>query len=196
MAAVFGAGVQGRTQLEAVCCVRPIRHAWIYDAVPAAAERYAAEMTERLGLPVERASSPAKALEGADVICTATTSPVAVFEDQDLQAGAHLNAVGSYHPDVTELPSATVCRARVVVDHRASALEEAGDLLMPLRRGLIQASHFSTELGEVLSNRAPGRSSAGEVTLFKSVGVAVQDLCAAARVLEAAHQLKLGRQLE
>jgi len=193
--AVFGAGVQARTQLEAVCCVRAIHRAFVYDADPTAAERFATEMTRQLGLPVERAGTAAKTVKDADVICTATTSITPVFEDHHLPPGAHINGVGSYRPDMAEIPSATVCRARVVVDHRASALEEAGDLIGPLSQGLIQQSHIGTELGEILLGRSPGRRSASEVTLFKSVGVAIQDLCAAARTLENARRLELGVQL-
>jgi ornithine cyclodeaminase/alanine dehydrogenase-like protein (mu-crystallin family) len=183
-AAIFGAGVQARTQLAAVCCVRRIRQACVFDANASAADRFAAEMSRQLGLSVERASTPVTALADADVICTATTSPTPVFEDHDLKPGAHINAVGAYCPTVAEIPSATVRRARVVVDHRASALEEAGDLLVPLRQGLIQESHFSTELGDVVLKRSTGRRAVDEITLFKSVGVAIQDLCAAARVVD------------
>jgi len=195
VAAVFGAGVQARAQLEAVCCARSIRRARVYDAEAAAADEFAAEMAPRLGLLVERATTPAQALEDADVVCTATTAATPVFEDRHLKPGAHINAIGSYRPNVAEIPAATVCRARVVVDHRASALEEAGDLLMPLRQGLIEASHFATELGEVLLGRSPGRRGAEEITFFKSVGVAIQDLCAAACALENARRLKLGVEL-
>lgn len=190
--AMFGAGVQARSQLEAVCAVRPIRKVCVYDADPAAADRFAAEMTRQHGVPVERASSPAEALASADVICTATTSTSPVFADSELKPGVHINAVGSYRPEVVEIPAATVCRARVVVDHRASALEEAGDLLTPLRQGLIQESHFGTELGDIVLGRSPGRGSAEDVTLFKSVGVAIQDLCAAARALDNARRRGLG----
>jgi ornithine cyclodeaminase/alanine dehydrogenase-like protein (mu-crystallin family) len=94
-----------------------------------------------------------------------------------------------------EIPPATVCRARVIVDHRPSAHEEAGDLLAPMRAGLIQETHFGTELGEVVIGRAPGRRNAEEITLFKSVGVAIQDLCAATRALENARRLHLGTSL-
>jgi ornithine cyclodeaminase/alanine dehydrogenase-like protein (mu-crystallin family) len=193
--AVFGAGVQARTQLEAVCCVRTIRQAYVYDAVPSAADRFAAEMTERLGRPVERAASPVEALKDADVVCTATTASDPIFEDSDLKHGAHINAIGSYRPHVSEIPPATVCRARIVVDHLESALEEAGDLLRPLRQGLIEQSHFATELGDVVLGRSPGRGHADQITLFKSVGVAIQDLCAAAKALENARRLELGMQL-
>src|SRR5205814_6117448 len=111
-------------------------------------ERFAREMGEKLEIEVEAAVSPAAALEGADIVCTATTSATPVFDARDVRPGVHINAVGSYRPEVVEIPAATVCRARVVVDHHDSALEEAGDLLTPLREGMITESHFSTELGE------------------------------------------------
>ncbi len=152
-------------------------------------------MTRRLGRPVERAASPVEALKDADVVCTATTSSEPIFEDSDLKHGVHVNAIGSYQPHVSEIPPATVCRAHVVVDHLAAALEEAGDLLQPLRQGLIEESHFATELGDVVLGRSPGRGHADEITLFKSVGVAIQDLCAAAKALENAGRLELGLQL-
>ncbi|MFO7903439.1 MAG: ornithine cyclodeaminase family protein [Pirellulaceae bacterium] len=189
---VFGAGVQARTQLEAVCCVRDIERARVHDLDPAAADRFASEMTRRLDVLVERAETPAENLSDADVVCTATSSCKPVFADQELPAGAHINAVGAYTPDMAEIPAATVRRARVVVDHFASALEEAGDLLQPLRQGLIQKSHFQTELGDMAGRQLPRRNRAEGVTLFKSVGVAIQDLCAAATALENARQLGLG----
>ncbi len=195
VAAVFGAGVQARTQLEAVCCVRAIRRAFVCDMDPAAADRFAAEMTRQLGLPVLRADTPEQALKDADVVCTATTSAVPVFDDRFLKPGVHVNAVGVYRPHMAEIPAATVCRARVVVDHRDSAMEEAGDLLCPLRQGLIQESHFALELGDMLLGRSPFQRRAEEITLFKSVGVAIQDLCAAAKVLENARRLGLGTSL-
>jgi ornithine cyclodeaminase/alanine dehydrogenase-like protein (mu-crystallin family) len=193
--ALFGAGVQARTQLEAVCAVRAIRQAYVYDPDASAADRLAGDMTERLGLPVARAASPRQALQHAAVVCTATTSAVPVFADDDLPSGIHINAIGSYRPEVSEVPPATVCRARVVVDHRDSALEEAGDLLGPLREGLIRTADVSTELGDVLLGHSSGRNGRDEVTLFKSVGVAIQDLCAAACALENAHRLQLGMPL-
>jgi ornithine cyclodeaminase/alanine dehydrogenase-like protein (mu-crystallin family) len=196
VAAVIGCGVQARTQLEAVCCVRPIRRARVYGRNAPAATRFAAEMSQRLNIAVETARSSAAAIDGADVVCTATTSATPVFDDRDLPAGAHINAIGSFRPDVAEIPAATVCRARVVVDHRASAREEAGDLLTPCRLGLIAESHFHTELGDLILGRSAGRTTAADVTLFKSVGVAVQDLFAAIRALENGRRLGIGTWLE
>jgi ornithine cyclodeaminase/alanine dehydrogenase-like protein (mu-crystallin family) len=190
--AVIGTGVQARAQLEAVCCVRRIRFARVFGRHAEAAGCFAQEMGPRLGVTVQRAASTTEALRDADVICTATSSTTPVFADADIPRGAHINAVGSYRPDMVEIPSATVCRARVVVDHYASAMEEAGDLLAPLRAGLIQEAHFATELGDVVLGRIPGRRGAGEITLFKSVGIAIQDLCAAARTLANARQLGIG----
>jgi len=182
VAAVFGAGVQGRTQLEAVAAVRPLRKAFVFDVDPRAAAAFAAEMGSRLGLDVEPAGS-SRDLGQADIVCTATTSAVPVFSDADLKPGVHINAVGSYKPHVREVPAETVRRARVFVDDRRAALEEAGDLIIPLRQGLIEASHILAELGAVLAGLEPGRVSNGDVTLFKSVGSAVQDLAVAGLIV-------------
>lgn len=189
--ALIGGGIQARTQLEAVCCVRRIRRVWVYDSVPGAAARLADEM-RRPGFEVDAVESTADALRHADIVCTATTAKAPVFEDRDVPPGTHINAIGVFQPDRAEVPAETVRRARVVVDHRASSLEEAGDLLMPLRAGLIGEDHISAELGPLLLGKMEGRTSAGQITLFKSVGVAIQDLCAAARALDAARRMGIG----
>lgn len=178
VAAIFGAGVQGRTQLEAVAAVRPIRKAFIFDVDPRAAAEFARDMGARLGLDVEPASSPA-ALREADIISTATTAAAPVFSDRDLKPGVHINAIGSYKPHIREIPGETVRRARVFVDQRRACLEEAGDLIIPLRQGVIGEDHIRAEIGEVLAGLKPGRGSDDEVTLFKSVGNAVLDLAVA-----------------
>ena len=192
VAAVFGAGVQGRTQLEAVCAVRPIREAWVYDVDLQRAQAYAEEMGGRLGIPVHVAASPAEAVRRADVVCTATTSTTPVFDDADVRPGTHINAVGAYTPQMREVPTETVLRARVVIDHRTASLAEAGDLLIPIREGRMTEEHIWAELGEIVAGLKPGRLSPDEITLFKSVGVAVQDVAAAAAVLEAARRQNLG----
>ncbi len=193
--AVFGAGAQGRTQLEAVCAVRPIQEVWINDVAPERAAAYAAEMSQRLSLPVRVAETPAEAVRQADVICTATTSTRPVFADADVRAGTHVNAIGAYTPQMQEIPAETVLRAKVVIDHRKASLAEAGDLLSPLRQGLMTEDHIYAELGEIAAGLKPGRTSPEEVTLFKSVGVAVQDVAAASAVLEAARRLGLGTEV-
>jgi alanine dehydrogenase len=194
-AAIFGAGAQGRTQLEAVCAVRPIHQAWVYDVAPRQAAAYAEEMSQRLSLPVRVAETPAQAVCQADVICTATTATSPVFADADVPPGTHVNAVGAYTPHMQEVPPETVLRARVVIDHRESSLAEAGDLLIPIEQGLMTEDHIYAELGEIAAGSKPGRASPDEITLFKSVGVAVQDVAAAGAVLEAAQRLGLGAKI-
>ncbi len=193
--AIFGAGVQGRTQLEAVCAVRPIRRALVYDIIQERAAAYAAEMSEKLALPINVASCPSEAVNQADIICTATTSSTPVFEDADVRPGTHINAVGAYTPQMQEIPAQTVLRARVVIDYRPASLAEAGDLLIPLSQGLISEAHIRAELGEIAAGMKEGRTSPEEITLFKSVGVAVQDVAAAGAVLDAARKLGLGTEV-
>jgi alanine dehydrogenase len=195
VAAIFGAGAQGRTQLEAVCAVRSIEEAWIYDVERERARAYAAEMGERMGLTTSVAKTPAEAVRQADVICTATTSSQPVFAAGDVRPGTHINAVGAYTPEMQEIPPQTVLRAKVVIDHHEAALAEAGDLLIPMGRGLMTSDHIYAELGEIVAGHRPGRESADEITLFKSVGVAVQDVAAAGAVLQAARKMDLGTTL-
>ena len=189
---IFGAGVQGRTQLVAVSSVRPIRQATVCDVDSAAARCFADQMSEELQLPVTVAGSSADAVHKADIICTATVAREPVFVDRDLPPGVHINAVGSYQPHVQEIPTATVQRARIVLDHRQSALAETGDLLIPLAAGALTRDQLDAELGDVVTGKTVGRRAADEVTLFKSVGLAVQDLVAAQVALTRAERQGLG----
>jgi alanine dehydrogenase len=195
-AAIFGAGVQGRTQLEAVCAVRPIEAAWVYDLNPDQARAYADEMAAQLGIVVEVAETPAEALAEADVVCTATTSSTPVFDDGDVRPGTHINAVGAYTPEMQEIPAATVLRAKVVIDELESSLAEAGDLIIPIEAGMMTEERIHAELGEIAAGQKVGRVSADEVTLFKSVGVAVQDAAVAGAILTEARRLDLGVEVE
>jgi ornithine cyclodeaminase/alanine dehydrogenase-like protein (mu-crystallin family) len=194
-AAIFGAGIQARTQLEAVCAVRPIRHARVFDQDAARAAVFAREASAQLGINVTVAASSAAALDGADIICTATTSGTPVFADHEVCAGAHINAIGCYKPHMREIPPATVVRAQVVVDQLDAAWQEAGDLIMPLQAGLIDTSHIHAELGEIVAGIKPGRMHPDGVTFFKSVGIAIQDLAAASCALANARNLGLGTEV-
>jgi ornithine cyclodeaminase/alanine dehydrogenase-like protein (mu-crystallin family) len=194
-AAIFGAGPQGRTQLEAVCAVRPIREARVYDLDPERAALFARETSAQHGIPVTAAASPAEALAGAEVVCTATRSATPVFADHELAAGAHVNAIGSYKPHLREIPPETVMRAHVVVDQVAAAWEEAGDLILPLQAGQIHRDHVRAELGAIVAGTKPGRPQPEAITFFKSVGIAIQDLAAASRVLANAEALGLGTEV-
>jgi ornithine cyclodeaminase/alanine dehydrogenase-like protein (mu-crystallin family) len=191
--AIFGAGVQARTQLEAVCAVRPIERAWVVDPSDQATHAFAQEMSEQLGIQVAPSTSSTAALAEADIVCAATTSKTPVFDDADLPPGIHINAVGSYQPTVQEIPAETVIRSKLVVDHRESALEETGDLIIPISDGRYHPDQIYAELGEIVLGHKAGRTDSKEITFFKSVGVAVQDLIAGGRALELAEQQGLGQ---
>lgn len=192
--AVFGAGVQGRTQLEAACSVRKIEKAWVCDPVIKRAESFVLEMAGKGDIPndLRVAASSSQALTDADIICTATTASSPVFSDADLKPGTHISAIGSYTPEMQEVPAETVARSLVVVDSRDATMEETGDLLKPMQAGLFGKDHIYAELGEIVLGRKTGRESSQQFTYFKSVGVAVQDAMAAQLALENARKYKLG----
>lgn len=198
IAAIFGAGAQGRTQLEAACTARKIETAFIFDADIDKAKSFVKEMRGRGAIPedVRVATNSTAAVANADIICTATTSTRPVFHDQDVQPGTHISAVGSYTPEMQEVPAETLQRARIFVDSRAASLEEAGDLIQPLRAGLFDEAHICGELGEVVSGQIPGRQNNNEITYFKSVGIAVQDAKAAQVALTNAREMNLGRKVD
>lgn len=198
-AAIFGAGVQARTQLLAVCTVRKIQKVWVYDCQAETLHNYIQEM-KNYGPPLPEqilpADSPSQAVQGADIICTATTSSTPVFEDKDLKPGVHINAIGSFSPDIQEIPSETVVRSQLYVDSISACLEETGDLILPLNQGLIKKEHIKGEIGEVAAGKIPSRQSNHELTLFKAVGVAVQDTGIARLIFQKAQQKGLGQDLE
>ena len=196
--AIFGAGVQGRTQLEAVCTVRTIQTAWIYDSQAGRVATFIHEMAGQGPIPADlrAAHTPQQAVAEADIICSATTSLTPVFADSHLKPGVHINGVGSYTPEMQEIPPETVQRAQLVVDSRSAALSEAGDLIQPIRQGLMSEAHIHAELGEIVLGLRSGRGSETQVTFFKSVGVAVQDAAAARLALSTAQELGLGQIVE
>ncbi|MCS7250952.1 MAG: hypothetical protein NZ572_00695 [Thermoflexus sp.] len=185
--ALIGAGAQARTQLLAVCAVRAIRRVRIYSRTPERARVLIEEMRGQEGVPEDIALVPAPeaAVAEADVVCTATNSPTPVFDGRSLRPGTHINAIGSFTLQMRELDEETFRRAsRVVVDSRRAALAEAGEVVWAIQQGILQEQDLM-ELGEIAAGRRPGRQQPEEITLFKSVGLAVQDLVAARWVLEA-----------
>ena len=193
--AIFGAGAQGRAQLEAACTARTIETAFIFDADMSKAESFANEMKAKLGTNVRVAANSQEAIQNADIICTATTSTKPVFHDSHIKAGTHISAVGSYTPDMQEVPAETLQRARIFIDSRAASLAEAGDLIQPINAGLFNESHIVGELGELVSGKIPGRQSPDDITYFKSVGVAVQDAMAAQVALTNARKMNIGTEV-
>ena len=193
---LFGAGAQAGPQLEAVCAVRPIKQVYVVTRSGAKDAAFCAEMRARLGIPVTPATDARAAVEAADVICAATNAQTPVFGGAWLRPGVHVNAVGAYMSTMRELDTTTVQRARVIVDHRRAALAEAGDLVIPLRAGEIAETHIAGELGQVVLGEIPGRTDADAITLFKSVGLAMQDAMTAARVYARAVEAGIGAEVE
>lgn len=188
--ALFGAGVQARTQLQAVLAVRCIEKVFILDPVEAAASRLAEEAASWPEAPrVILGATPAEAVRQADIVVTATTSPLPLFDGSNLKPGTHVTGVGSFTPDKREIDETTVRRALVVVDSREACLEEAGDLIIP-------NAPIDAEIGDILNGGHPGRQNDEQITFFKSVGIAAQDTMAAAMVYAAAEELGLGTEIE
>ena len=193
--AVLGAGAQARTQAIAIDTVRQLDTIRIYSPTAANVQRLITEVQPEVRARLVAALSPNEAVREADIICAATTSAIPVFDGQLLQPGAHVNGVGSFMTHMQEVDAETVRRARVFVDSRESALAEAGDLVIPMQAGVTRPEDW-TELGEVIAGLRPGRHSPDQLTFFKSVGVAVQDVAAAARALAEAQSRGLGRVVE
>lgn len=192
--ALFGCGAQARRQLEAVCAVREVTQVRVYCPTPSHREEFAAWARKQpwlAGASVFAAPSPETAVRGAEVIVTATPSRQPVFAASDLGPGAHVNAIGSFTPDMREVPAEVVARARVVVDSLEAAQAEAGDLIRAAAEGAFDWSR-AVELGRVLDDPSSGRQSPDEVTLFKSVGVAVQDVAVGVLALRRAAEAGVG----
>jgi ornithine cyclodeaminase/alanine dehydrogenase-like protein (mu-crystallin family) len=193
--AVFGSGAQARTQLLAIDAVRELEEIRVYGPESEAVTAMVAELQERARAELVVASDPAAAVDGADVICTATSSSVPVFDGSLLEPGAHVNAIGTYTLDRRELDLETVGRARIFVDRVEAALEEAGELVHGAESGLTDPSAW-TEIGDVAAGRAAGRNDPADVTVFKTVGHAVQDAVMAGLLLDAARQRGLATEIE
>ena len=190
--AILGSGVQARSHLEAMAAVRRLRRVRAWSPDPRQLAAYVGAVRERLGITVEATKGPRETVEGADLVCTVTASPTPVLEGKWLADGVHVNAVGSSLPTTRELDTAAIARGRLVVDRRESALNEAGDFLIPRAEGAIGDAHILGELGDVLLGRIAGRTAASDVTIFKSLGIAVEDLAAAHHVLRRAEERGVG----
>ncbi len=194
--AILGSGVQARTHVEAMLCARPIRRVRVWSRSPAHAAAFAREMQERHGVAVEAMASAREAVRAADVICTVTSAREPVLHGEWLAAGAHVNAVGSSTRSARELDVEAVRRARLYVDRRESTLAESGDFLLAKADGAVDDAHIVGEIGEVLAGQVEGRRSPDEITLFKGLGLAVEDLAAAWQVYQQALARGRGTLLE
>jgi alanine dehydrogenase len=194
--AIIGAGTQARTHLEAMLHVREIKRISVYSLPLEGAYAFVEREARRHGISIEVAESAQEAIQGADLICTVTTATEPVIQADWIAPGAHINAVGAFTPTTRELDSATVQRSRFFVDRRESALNEAGEFLIPKGEGLIGDDHIAGEIGEVLLDQAPGRKTPEEITVFKSLGIAVEDLASAHHVLKKARESAAGTWVE
>jgi ornithine cyclodeaminase/alanine dehydrogenase-like protein (mu-crystallin family) len=181
---VFGTGRQARSHLRILPLVRRFDRVLVCGSSREQSRQFADEIGAELRVPVE-AAEPRACVEQSDVLCTCTTATQPLFDGSWIRPGTHLNLVGAFQPEAREVDDATVQRARVVVDTYDGALAEAGDLLLPMRRGVISREHLAADLHQLVSGEKPGRSSAAEITLFKSLGCALEDLVAASLVAEA-----------
>jgi len=194
--AILGSGVQAASHLQAMLLARRIRRVRVWSRTPAHARRFVRLAFEHHGIPVEPVPTALEAVRDADIVCTTTAAPAPVLLGDWLGPGMHINAVGSSVPFTRELDTNAVARSRLFVDRRESTLNEAGDFLIPQQEGAIDEGHIQGEIGEILLGQNPGRESPEEITLFKSLGLAVQDLATAYHVYHEAKEQGLGTRVE
>lgn len=190
-AGIFGAGIQAKTQLMAVAEVRTIERALVCDLNPEAGDRFAREMSAQLGFPV-LATSDAEQCAQADILIAATSSKTPLFDGALLLPGAHINGIGAHSPDAREFDTAAMRRSLIVADHIPACLAEAGELIIPIQAGELTEAAIHASLGQVIAGSRPGRTSPDQITFFKSVGLAVQDVATASRVYQLAQQKGVG----
>ena len=175
--ALFGAGVQAETQLEGVLAVRQIKETLVFGRTREKANAFCDRMREKFKIEIRSATNDE--LRHADIICAATTSATPVFESSQIKKGVHINGIGSFKPSMQEIPSTTIAQSTLIVDQKKAVLIEAGDVVIPIQQGIINENHIHAELGEIISGPKKGRTADGQVTVFKSVGNAIQDLALA-----------------
>lgn len=195
-AGIFGAGVQARMQLWAVAEARKISKAYIYDISDEAVGKFITEMSVKLDLGITKVDSPGQILENCDIICTATSSATPIFDGNKVRKGTHINGIGSHTPNARELDTNIVKKSRLVADSYEACLKEAGDIMIPIEEGAIDKSHMYAELGEVVTGKKPARQSDSEITLFKSNGLAIQDVAAAKLIYDKANEAGIGAQIQ
>ncbi|HVS62688.1 MAG TPA: ornithine cyclodeaminase family protein [Thermoanaerobaculia bacterium] len=190
--AILGSGVQARTHLEAMLAVRSPNEVRVWSPSPESCAEYRSWAGETLGIPVVVPQGPRETIAGADIVCTTTSSTVPVLFGEWLEPGMHVNAVGSSMRAARELDGAAMARSTLFVDRRESAVNESGDYLLALEEGAIGPEHIRAEIGEVVAGDHPGRTSEDEITLFDSLGLAIEDVAAAAWVLAEARREDVG----
>jgi alanine dehydrogenase len=191
-AGIFGAGVQAKMQLWAVTVARKISKAYIYDISAEAVNKFAAEMSAKLNLEIRKAVSPDEILSKADIICAATSSSTPIFDGARVRPGTHINGIGSHTPKARELDTAIIKKSKFIADSFEACLKEAGDIMIPIEEGAVSKSHMFAELGEIIIGKKPARENNEEITLFKSNGLAIQDVAAAKLIYDRAKKAGIG----
>lgn len=189
---IIGTGAQAPFQAEAICTVRPIRRILVYDKAGESVEKFLRSTSEKLKIPIEIMESPREVVVHSDILVTVTTSMEPVFNGQDLQPGTHVNAVGAYTPEMREVDDVTVMKSLIVVDTYEGCMAEAGDLLIPMRSGKVFEKDIHADLSEIVLGQKPGRTKSDEITLFESVGFALEDLVTARLAYQRATERGIG----
>ena len=193
---IFGSGAQAPYQVEAVLCERAIERVLVLSRQPAHAERLAARLAQRFGIKAEAATEVEEAVRAADILVTATSAHEPLFDGGLLRRGTHVSGIGSHLPEASEVDVTTLRRAKVVVDQLSSCLAEAGDIIKPIRAGLYDRGKIHAEIGAIIAGERAGRSDESEITFFKSVGLAAQDVAVARAVYLRALAQGVGVELE
>jgi alanine dehydrogenase len=193
---VLGAGVQARAHIRALTQIRKIAEVRVYDIFEANARQLQQALEKENGIKINVVRSAREAVVGADLLVTVTTAKEPIVKKEWLKPGMHINAVGSHRPDLREIDGATLARAKVVVDSREAIMAECGDILLAIQEKAITADSLHAEIGEVLAGKKPGRSSADEITLYKAVGIAIQDVATAHLVYRKALEQHVGTHIE
>lgn len=194
-AGIFGAGVQAEMQLRAVAEARNISKAFVYDISGEAAENFANRLNKELEFDIIKVESPDKVLE-TDILCTATSSQTPVFDGTMVREGTHINGIGSHTPNARELDTEIIKRSKFIGDSKDACFNEAGDIMIPLKEGEIDESHFHAELGEIITGKKQGRTCSSEITLFKSNGLAIQDAATAKLIYDRAVDRGIGTKID
>jgi len=193
---ILGAGVQARAHIEALCRVRKLNQIKLYSPSGTSAANIKRDLEPAVGVAIDVANSAEETVRNSDLVVTATTAQQPILKREWLKPGAHINAVGAHRPDSREIDGPTVAQSKVVVDSREAIMAECGDIILAIKEKSITENHLHAEIGEVLAGTKSGRSSASEITLYKSVGIAVQDVATAQLVYHKALELKVGTNVE
>ena len=192
---IFGAGVQAQMQLVAMCEVRNISKAIVYDLSDEAVDKFIKDLGKKLAIEIIQAKNADEVLQ-ADVICTATSSPTPIFDGTKVKPGTHINGIGSHTPNARELDAEIVKRSKFIGDSKEACSKEAGDFIIPLNDGDIDESHFYADLGEIVAGDKQAGMNDSEITIFKSNGLAIQDAATAKLVYDKAIEDGVGQNID